>query len=164
GAGDPAPRAVAPLGLVNKAGTWYLVALTRRAQVMVLRAGRVTSARVLAEPAARPDGFDLAAFWRRWSQEFTAGRPRLAVRLRASPLALAVFPEVFGDEARHAISAALPPGEQGWRELTLSFEHERAAAHRLAGFSDQVEVLSPATVRGLLLATARGILSRYGGK
>ena len=50
--------------------------------------------------------------------------------------------------------------------VTLSFEHERAAAHRLAGFGDQVEVLDPPSVRAALLATAREILGRYqsGGK
>jgi predicted DNA-binding transcriptional regulator YafY len=54
GTSDPAPRVVAPLGLVNKAGTWYLVAMTRGGRVTVFRAGRIGSARVLAEPAGRP--------------------------------------------------------------------------------------------------------------
>jgi predicted DNA-binding transcriptional regulator YafY len=45
--------------------------------------------------------------------------------------------------------------------VTLSFEHELAAVHRLAGFGDQVEVLSPAPVRDRLIRTARQILSRY---
>jgi predicted DNA-binding transcriptional regulator YafY len=164
GNGGPAPgpaRVVGPLGLVNKAGTWYLVAVTRSRRIAVFRAGRITSARVLAEPVERPAGFDLAGFWERWSQEFTASRPQLRVRLRASPRALAVFPEIFGDGAREAIGAALPPDEQGWRVLTLSFEHELAAAHRLAGFGSEVEVQSPPPVREQLLATARGILDRY---
>ena len=59
------------------------------------------------------------------------------------------------------LEAAAPPGEDGWRVVTLSFEHELAAAHRLAGFGDQVEVLEPASVRARLLATAREILGRY---
>jgi predicted DNA-binding transcriptional regulator YafY len=159
---DPAPRVVAPLGLVNKAGTWYLVAMARGGRVMVFRAGRITSARVLAEPAGRPAGFELAEFWERWSQDFATSRPRLRVRLRASPGALAVFPEVFGDAVREAMSAAVPPDEQGWQEVTLSFEHTLAAAHRLAGFGAEVQVLSPPAVREQLLDTARGILSRYG--
>jgi predicted DNA-binding transcriptional regulator YafY len=159
---DPAPRVVAPLGLVNKAGTWYLVAMARGGRVMVFRAGRITSARVLAEPAGRPAGFELAEFWERWSQDFAASRPRLRVRLRASPGALAVFPEVFGDAVREAMSAAVPPDEQGWQEVALSFEHTLAAAHRLAGFGAEVQVLSPPAVREQLLDTARGILSRYG--
>jgi predicted DNA-binding transcriptional regulator YafY len=59
------------------------------------------------------------------------------------------------------LAAALPPDEHGWRVLTLSFEHERAAAHRLAGFGDQVEILAPPSVRAGLVATARQILRRY---
>lgn len=159
---DPAPRVAAPLGLVNKAGTWYLVAVTRSDHVAVFRAGNVTSVQILDEPASRPPGFDLPVFWERWSQEFQASRPRLPVRIRASAQALAAFPEIFGDAVREAVDAVRPPDEHGWQEVTLSFEHEKAAAHRLAGFGAQVEVLSPPAVRDHLLATAQGILSRYG--
>lgn len=159
---DPAPRLAAPLGLVNKAGTWYLVAATRRDQIAVFRAGNVTSVQILDEPAERPPGFDLPAFWEQWSQEFQASRPRLQVTILASAQALAAFPEIFGDTVREALNAALPPDEHGWQEVTLSFEHVKAAAHRLAGFGAQVEVLSPPAVRQHLLATAQGILSRYG--
>ena len=167
----PGPaRVVGPLGLVDKAGTWYLVASEGNGGgqaggwgVAVFRAGRITSARVLDEPFARPAEFGLAEFWERWSREFAATRPRLAVRLRASPEALAAFPEIFGEDVRPALDAALPPDEQGWRVVTLSFEHEVAAAHRLAGFGGRVEVLSPAPVRDRLLATAREILGYYSG-
>ena len=156
---DREPRVVGPLGLVNKAGTWYLVAEGEGARVF--RASRVSAARVLPEPFERPAGFELAAFWARWSAEFEASRPRLQVRLAASPEALAAFGEVFGAAAGPALEAAGPPGQDGWRVLTLSFEHERAAVQRLAGFGDQVEVLDPSSVKATLLATAREILSRY---
>jgi len=168
---DREPRVVGPLGLVNKAGTWYLVAHcgahsgagagVGAGDIRVFRAGRVSAARILAEPAERPAGFELAAFWARWSAEFEASRPRLEVRLAASPGALAAFGEVFGAAAAPALDAAGPPGQDGWRVLTLSFEHERAAVHRLAGFGDQVEILDPPSVRAELLATAREILGRY---
>ncbi len=184
---DPAPRSVGPLGLVNKAGTWYLVAAAgeRRAaeqqaaehqaaehqaaeqqaaeqRAAVFRVGRIISVQVRAEPFERPAGFELAAFWAEWSREFMATRPRLPVRLRASPHALAILSEVLGDYARDAIDAAGPPDEQGWRSLVLSFEHDRAAAHRLAGFGPLVEVQSPLAVRDLLVESAQGILERYG--
>jgi predicted DNA-binding transcriptional regulator YafY len=156
---DREPRVVGPLGLVNKAGAWYLVA--EAGDVRVFRAGRVSAARVLAEPFGRPAGFELAAFWARWSAEFEASRPRLEVRLAASPRALDAFGEVFGPAAAPALEAAGPAGQDGWRVVTLSFEHERAAVHRLAGFGDQVEVLDPPSVRAALLATAHEILGRY---
>ncbi len=153
---------VGPLGLVNKAGTWYLVATGRGERVTVFRAARIGSARILDQAFSIPAEFDLAGFWDRWSAEFTGSRPRLPVRLRASPHALALFGEIFGDDARPALDAALPPDEQGWQVVTLSFEHEHAAAQRLAGFGGQVEVLSPESVRDLLVAAAHGILGRYG--
>jgi len=186
---DRDPRVVGPLGLVNKAGIWYLVARSgarasearasearaseARASearagdeagggdVRVYRAGRVSAARILSEPVGRPAGFELAAFWARWSAEFEASRPRLEVRLAASPDALSAFGEVFGPAAAPALEAAAPPGQDGWRVVTLTFEHERAAVHRLAGFGDQVEILNPPAVRAALLATAREILGRY---
>lgn len=156
---DREPRVVGPIGLVNKAGAWYLVAEAGGARVF--RAGRVSAARVLPDRFERPADFDLAAFWARWSAEFEASRPRLQVRLAASPGALEAFPEVFGPAAGPVLEAAEPPGQDGWRVVTLSFEHERAAVHRLAGFGDQVEVLGPPSVRAELLATAREILGRY---
>jgi hypothetical protein len=33
-----------------------------------------------------------------------------------------VFPEIFGDTVREALSAALPPDEHGWQEVTLQSE------------------------------------------
>jgi predicted DNA-binding transcriptional regulator YafY len=160
------PRVIRPLGLVNKAGLWYLVAWPaggahHRPGVRVFRVARIASARVLAESFERPAGFELAAFWRQWSAEFEASRPFLAVTLRASPRAMAVFGEIFGPAAGPALAAGLPPDEDGWRVVTLSFEHDRAAVHRLAGLADQVEVLAPASVRAGLVDTARRILRRY---
>jgi predicted DNA-binding transcriptional regulator YafY len=156
-------RVVGPLGLVNKAGIWYLVALTGddRGDPRVFRAGRIGGAVVLAEPFARPPGFGLAEFWARWSAEFEDSRPRIQVTLRASPGALAAFPEVFGAAAGSALAAAPAAGAGGWRVVTLSFEHEVAAAYRLAGFGGEVEVLSPPALRDRLARTARAILGRY---
>jgi predicted DNA-binding transcriptional regulator YafY len=161
---EDAARAVGPLGLVNKAGTWYLVASDTGGpgDSRVFRAGRISGAVMLAEPFPRPPGFGLAEFWARWCAGFEASRPRIHVTLRASPGALAALPEVYGPAAGPALAAALPPGADGWQVVMLSFEHEVAAAYRLAGFGDQVEVLSPAPVRDRLIRTARQLLRRYG--
>ena len=83
---------------------WYLVADVHERPAgdehcRVFRVARITSARVLPEPFEYPAGFELAAFWREWSAEFEASRPRLPVTLRASPRALATFGEIFGRAA-----------------------------------------------------------------
>ncbi|WP_187366377.1 helix-turn-helix transcriptional regulator [Trebonia kvetii] len=171
-------RVVGPLGLVNKAGTWYLVAARHPApgdrngdvrekrqhggDPAVFRVGRVTAARLLAAVGVtRPDGFDLAAFWERWSAAFVTSRSQVLVRVRATAAALAIFPYVFGDAGRRAAAAAGPADAEGLREVTLSFEEEAVAAHRLAGFGGDLRVIEPEAVRHGLIATARDLLARY---
>lgn len=162
GGGAETIRVVDPFGLVNKAGIWYLVASAAgRKPAAVFRAGRITAAQVLEQPCTRPADFDLAAFWDSWSASFVTSRPRVSVVVRASPEALALFGEVFGDAAQEALGAAPPPDERGYRDVTLTFEHEAAAARRLAGFGGQLEVLSPAPVRARLAQIARDILRCY---
>ena len=169
--GAESSRVVCPLGLVNKAGIWYLVAAAgeppgpadpgRSPEPSVFRVGRVTSALALADVFDRPPDFELGAFWTGWSASFVTSRPRLEVRVRVSADAIAVFPEVFGDAVRAALDAAPPADERGFRDVALTFEHEAAAVQRLAGFGGQVEVLSPPAVRARLIATARALLGRY---
>ena len=81
--------------------------------------------------------------------------------MRATATALAIFPYVFGDAGRRAAGAAGPAGPDGLREVVLTFEEERVAAHRLAGFGGQVTVISPEAVRAELIAAATELLARY---
>ena len=181
--GAESSRVVGPLGLVNKAGIWYLVATAAAAapsagdaagdtaggtaggtagrDPAVFRVGRVSTVAVLPQELTRPPDFDLASFWAQWSASFMTSRPRLDVRVRASADALAVFPEVFGDAVRPALDAAPPADGRGFREVALTFEHEAAAVQRLSGFGGELEVLSPPDVRARLIATARALLRRY---
>jgi predicted DNA-binding transcriptional regulator YafY len=154
-------RIVDPVGLVNKAGVWYVVASTRRGP-SVFRAGRVRGAELTDETFVRPNDFDLATFWDAWSAEFAASRPRLEVTVRASPRALGIFPEILGDSVRGALDRAGPADADGWRRVVLTFEHVAAAAYRLSGFSDLIEVLEPEQVRDAVVDYARRTLARYG--
>ena len=88
-------------------------------------------------------------------------RSQVEVRARATATALAIFPYVFGDAGRRAAEAAGPADADGLREVVLTFEEERVAAHRLAGFGGEVAVISPDVVRAELIATARELLARY---
>jgi predicted DNA-binding transcriptional regulator YafY len=89
-------------------------------------------------------------------------RSQVEVRVRATATALAIFPYVFGDAGRRAAAAAGPPDRDGLREVVLTLEEERVAAHRLAGFGGEVAVISPETIRKELIAAAKDLLARYG--
>jgi predicted DNA-binding transcriptional regulator YafY len=97
-----------------------------------------------------------------WSADFVTSRPRFEVTVRASPHAVRIFPELFGDAVRPAIERAGPPDQDGWRRLTLTFEHVDAAVYRLSGLGDLVEVLEPAEVRDGIVGNARRTLESHG--
>ena len=152
---------VSPLGLVNKAGVWYLVGVQPSGRMAVYRAGRIETLRVLDETFERPSDFDLVRYWEAWSADFESSLPTVAVAVRASPTAIVVMPEILGVAVRPALDAAEPADRDGWRRLVLTFEHDDAAAFRLAGFGGGIEVLSPESVRTRLVAAAEATLQRY---
>jgi predicted DNA-binding transcriptional regulator YafY len=111
--------------------------------------------------ADRPPDFDLVQYWEEWSADFENSLPTVAVTVRASPNAIAVMPETLGAAVQPALDAAESADGDGWRRLVLTFEHDDAAAFRLAGFGGEIEVLSPASVRARLVVGAEAILERY---
>jgi len=152
----PAVRVVEPLGLVLKAGVWYLVArLPGGGDPHVYRLSRVAAAARLEEAFARPDDFDLAVFWSGWAREFAAGLPRIAVRARLAPEAVAGARSV-------AIEVETgPPEADGWVPATLVFERLEHAAHHLLGMGPGAEVLEPPELRERVTAAARATVRRY---
>src|ERR687893_498665 len=74
-------RRLDPLGLVLKAGVWYLLA-RRRGEERVYRVSRVVSARERPEPCTRATDFDLAAAWASHSEAFERSRTYIEVTLR----------------------------------------------------------------------------------
>ena len=125
-------RTIDPLGLVLKAGAWYLVA-HRVAGMLVYRVSRVVAVRALEEDCERPADFDLAAFWLEWSRAFEESRPRVEVRARG------------------------PRGER-----TLVFETLEDAHRELLRFGAELEVLAPEELRERVAQTARLVAAQYG--
>ena len=71
-----AERTVSPLGLVLKAGVWYLVALPMGADARGPRTYRVSNilaATALDQPARRPARFDLPGYWAASIRRFESG-------------------------------------------------------------------------------------------
>ncbi|PZF82824.1 helix-turn-helix transcriptional regulator [Jiangella anatolica] len=153
-------RLLDPLGLVLKAGVWYLVAAHRQ-QVRTYKVSRIAAAEVLPEPSWRPDDFDLAASWAASSAEFDRSLLRYRCRLRLSAgalrrLHLAVGP-LIASLARETASA---PDEDGWSEVELWTESEGVAAHQLFSLMNGVEVLEPASLRAALRSVALELAAR----
>jgi predicted DNA-binding transcriptional regulator YafY len=144
-------RTLEPLGLILKAGNWYLVAHAptgREPGVRTYRVSRIVELTVLDEYFERPADFDLAEYWRQWSEEFEQRLyPRIAV-VRMSPLARDLVPFYCGAVGVRALRAADDPmDESGWLRVELPVEPTIAAIGQLLRFGADIEVLEPADLR-----------------
>jgi predicted DNA-binding transcriptional regulator YafY len=154
-------RALAPLGVVLKAGRWYLVARAGD-ETRTYRVGAVLELTTLDERFARPDDFDLAAFWQAWTRRYEESvyRDEASVRMTADALTLMsfVFPPAM---ARAARAAAGAPDETGWLHTVVPIESVKHGHIELLKLGADVEVLAPPALRERFTATARALSLLY---
>jgi predicted DNA-binding transcriptional regulator YafY len=156
-------RAVDPLGLVLKAGRWYLIGrIPSKGSVHIFRLDSVRGVRILTSSFVRPRQFDLRKLWREEVSRFEASLRRMKASVRVAASAMSRI-DRLGADAAEAISAA-KPNETGWREASIWIESVPHAASLLLGFSTDIEVLSPPSLRAELAQRARSVYGLYGEK
>ena len=153
-------RLIDPLGLVLKAGTWYLVA-GHEGQLRTYRISRVTDARPTDIHAVRPPGFDLATYWSESIAAYEREAPRIEVTLRARRGASRWLEDVIDTPTLHA-AVELPDAEpDAWRTIRLTMDWPREVAGRLLALGGAVEVLEPQELRAEISALALEAAARY---
>lgn len=162
--GDLRERRLAPLGLVAKASVWYLVAGAEGEgdDPRTFRVSRIRRAEMTDEPARRPDGFDLAAFWSDRSAAFVRGLLRFPVTLRVAPELVPDLPRIIGEWVRDGLDDAVTDAA-GWRILAVTFDSPEAARTMLLGLGDRAEALSPPELRRDVVNRAAALLAFYRG-
>jgi predicted DNA-binding transcriptional regulator YafY len=141
-------RRLDPLGLVLKAGVWYLLA-RRRGEERVYRVSRIVSAKELAEPCTRPADFDLAAAWTSRSEAFERSLRRVEVTAR-----------VPRSQVRYLRGARIV--EDGERPTVMAhFDGLEQAFYGLMAYGSAVEVLAPIELRERVAAAAAEMVALY---
>lgn len=151
---------VDPLGLVQKGGLWYLVALAR-GRPRSFRVSGIASARLLDAMARRPRDFDLAQYWARSVVEFERRLRSGRARVRLSPAARQLLRDELPAAAEHVASTARDAGPDGWVEAELPVEGLDQAARQLLRLGSGVEVLAPDELRAAVVREARAVLARH---
>jgi predicted DNA-binding transcriptional regulator YafY len=141
-------RRLDPLGLVLKAGVWYLLA-RRRGEERVYRVSRVVSARERPEAFARPEGFDLAAVWADRSEAFERSRPRLDVTMRVPRS------EVRYLRGVRIVDDGEPP------TVVAPFDGPGHAFHAILSYGPEAEVLAPVELRERVARAAAATAALY---
>jgi predicted DNA-binding transcriptional regulator YafY len=166
-------RLVEPLGLVSKAGIWYLVGRNKQ-QMRVYRLSRVRDVEVLEETFERPLDFDLERYWTEWSANFQESIATYSVTVRVAPEFLPILPMIMGESVRQLIREAGPGDEKGHITLTLRFESKETTCSFILGFIYRqevtpgsstfvpgIEILEPPEMRQAVLECARKIVALY---
>lgn len=154
-------RTLDPLGLVSKAGTWYLVA-RHYDEIRSYRVARIRSAIPTGEFFTRPADFDLATHWAEAADEFARSMLRVRARCRVAAAHLRLL-RLNNEPAAvaEALASATEPDAEGWVELTLPSESYEVLLHGILPLGDYAEVLDPPELRARVAAIAAGMSARY---
>lgn len=153
-------RTLDPLGLVLKAGVWYLAGRTGD-EIRVYRVARVAALADTGETFAPPRDFDLASFWARARDEFELSRPRVEVTVRLERATLPALRQAVDWTVRPAVGDGEAIEGDGRVELVLPFERLEYAYADLIKLAGAVEVVAPAELRERVAAAGRSLLARY---
>lgn len=156
-------RQLDPLGLVLKAGVWYLLATAAgTASVRTYRVGRVLGLSTLTERAVRPPGFDLATAWTAASVRFDRDIRPLEVGALILTTQLWLLRHCVTElAAEEALASARSADREGWTAVTLHAESVDVAHDQLLRMGAGIEVLAPAELRAALAATGAALAARH---
>lgn len=166
-------RALEPLGLVIKAGSWYLVARPRAARAAkgdhdAPRTYRVSNVRGLTVHGsfARPKRFDLAAAWAestgRFEREIHRGTAELRITARGRQIlngTSAAVADAIAKTARRANDL-----DDGCVRVTIPVEKNPQAVEQMLALGTEVEVLGPPALRDAVRGAALAIAATHANK
>lgn len=153
-------RIIDPLGLVLKAGQWYLMASRPRGgRVAIYKLENVRGVESMGEHFRPPRDFRLSQAWRSEVSRFESSLKRLKATLRVGPSALSRIDRLGGENAA-AIRGAIP-GVDGWRLADVWIESIPHAASLLLGFGTDIEVITPGELRREIPDRARRVRDLY---
>ena len=151
---------IGPLGLVLKAGVWYLVA-QKGSTYRTYRASNILAVESLDESFARPADFDLASYWTRSSREYELGSYRglrhdqaFAARPYAHQFIGLLCRGRHGEDRRPTRSARLA-------SLHNSSGIRRFGIRELLRLGEDLEVLAPAPLRLQVRRALRRMMRNY---
>ncbi|GAA4540862.1 helix-turn-helix transcriptional regulator [Pseudonocardia xishanensis] len=150
---EPRWRTVDPLGLVEAAGHWYLLALDGGAD-RTYRVSRIEATEQLAEPAQRPSGVDLEALWQRRRAEFRRRMPGTPARIRVRGQRREELVRTAG-----TVTSVEPDGD--WEVVVAAFGDLRHAERVVWSLAPDAVALHPPELVTALRARAEQVATAH---
>lgn len=156
-------RTVNPLGLVLKAGLWYLVAASEgnTGTVRTYRVAKILEASRLESRAQRPKVFDLAAYWAESLARFENELYQGQATVLATRQGLAQLRQLNATVAK-AIADVAAPSDGQRTKLQIPIESPAHAAAQLLQLAPDVQVVAPKSLLTAISARLRQLTALYG--
>lgn len=154
-------RVLEPLGLVLKAGVWYVAARCDGID-RIYRVARIDELTETGETFTRPDGFDLATYWHEWSEGFRRRLYPDTALVRLSRQGRDLVPVYLGAVGARALETAGEPDADGWSTVELPVESGEPALGELLRFGPHLQVLEPEPLRVRVAAAVAQLAEHYG--
>lgn len=151
--GAETTRTVDPLGLVSKAGVWYLIARDANGEERTFRAERIVTAKELPERFTRPESFDLGAYWIASQAAMQSGADPYEVTLRAQNDAVDMIVSFW--------NAQIVDHGDGEKTLRVRFPSQSAAVSQITGWGTRVRIVEPRDLLDAAIAHLREALASY---
>lgn len=155
--GEQRSRVAAPLGLVAKGNTWYLIGDVE-GQRRTYRVSRMNETTVTAEPFEMPPDFALREYWLQSRAAFKAELPRFEVTALVHEASL----ERLGLVGRWAMLEEQVSHSPGWVRVRIRFEVQEDAHAWALSMGSRAEVLGPPELREAVGETLAEMLGVYG--
>ncbi|MCM5678936.1 YafY family transcriptional regulator [Schlegelella sp. S2-27] len=153
-------REVEPLGLVLKAGIWYVVARAG-GKARTYRLDNILELTPSDERFEPPRGFDLAAYWSASIERFEAALYQDEATLRVSPRGLKWLRDFSAAVGEAALRTASAPESGGWVRVTVPIESVEHAADQLLRLGPEAEVLRPPMLRRRMIDQLQRMAALY---
>src|ERR1700694_139604 len=147
-------RVVEPLGLVAKAGVWYLAARSNE-EMRTFRAERIQKAEPLEERFVRPPDFDLDSYSHAWAAQYEPSLPAHPVLLRVETDAIENITAYWEAQVLDA-----SPSANG-SLVRVIFPALEVAVHQMVSWGRKVTIIEPKDLRPKVVACAREALRHF---
>lgn len=155
-------RVVKPLGLVLKAGNWYLVALPQDSkQARTYRLSNIRALQLAKTTFAYPRRFRLVEFWQTATQRFESEIYRDAAVLRANARGMKKLAEMSAAVNEAVLRTAVPEDEGEWQRVRVPIESIEHACGQFLGAGADIEVLEPDGLRERMREALRCLQGMY---
>lgn len=151
---------IAPLGLVAKMNTWYLVG-EDQGYIRVIKIADILQVNPLAQGFTREKSFDLPHFWKEWCKSLQIRRPLYTVRVSIAPELITKLHLYLGEVGKYTSPGTESVDDKGWVIVEIQYENFFQARESILSLGRAAEVLEPEALKLSVIDFAKQIVDYY---